>query len=85
MSNQVIFQVGNHCMPKWVTELKSFFFFQTLPDIKNSIAANRSRRNIEKQFYGEGEEEDEQDKAEGKTFQVGSFVHIMSMCTKRVT
>ena len=84
MSKQVIFQVGNRCAPKQVTYLKSFFFFQTLPDIKNSIAANRLRRNIQKQFYGEGEE-DEQDEAEGKTFQVGSFIHIVSMHTKQVT
>ena len=26
MSKQVIFHVGNHCMPKRVTKLKSFFF-----------------------------------------------------------
>ena len=66
-------------------QTSKLLFFQTLPAIKNSIPANRSRRNIEKQFYGEGEEEDEKDEAEGKTFQAGSFVNIVSMHTKWVT
>ena len=36
-------------------------------------------------LYNEEEEEDNGDEERGKTFQVGSFVYIVSMRTKRVT
>ena len=44
--------------------------------MKESVAATRSRRNIEKQFYAEEEEDDEEEEENRYNLQAGNFVYI---------
>ena len=67
---------------KWVTippcdqaGNKTISYF--IAEIKDSVAANRGRRNVQRKLYNEEEEEDDEDEERGKTFQAGSFVYIV--------
>ena len=56
-----------------------------MPDPAESLAQNRGRQAVQRKLYTEEDDEEEEDEERGKTVQVGSFVYIQSMRTKRVT
>ena len=42
------------------------------------MAANKDKRNIERQFYTENPEAEDENAERGKTFQTGNFVYIVN-------